>query len=279
MHESQHIKPGWIATGFFILFSMAACSSSQLTTDQSAGDERAVSKQVTTLLNKDGWKLTTLKNEQGAMNPVLTGTMLTLLFQDDRLSGKSGCNNYFSAYKVEGSKLSVNKPGSTMMACPEAVMMQEYNYLTLLSRAAEYQIIDNQLQLLDNAGEISLTFVVDESAQLSDGTWQLKVLNTGNALMNSLDTDRINITFSEGKLNGFSGCNLYSATYTINADKISFSPMKTTRKYCNFPESVMQTEQAYFAAFEKTVTYKIKGNQLTFFDQSGIRVVVYNKLK
>ena len=158
-------------------------------------------------------------------------------------------------------------------------MKQEYNYLTLLSKVAGYQIIEKQLQLLDNAGKITLVFVVDEPAQLSVGTWQLNAFNTGNALMSNLVTDRINITFAEGKLKGFAGCNLYSAKYNISEDKISLSPMQTTHNNCDFPNSVMETEQGYFAALERTASYKIKGNQLTFFDQKGTRVVVYNKLK
>jgi heat shock protein HslJ len=153
-----------------------------------------------------------------------------------------------------------------MMACPEVVMKQEYNYLTLLSKVAGYQIIGNQLQLQDNAGKITLVFVVDEPAQLSDGAWQLNAFNTGNALMSNLVTERINITFTEGKLNGFAGCNLYSAQYSISEDKIGLSPMQTTRKYCDSPNSVMETEQGYFAALKRTASYRIKGNQLTFFD-------------
>jgi heat shock protein HslJ len=281
MHYRQHNKPGWITIGFLILVSLTACSSFQLTADPSAAEEITVNNnsETVTLLNKDGWKLVTLENEQGVSGLVLPEAAITLLFQDDRLAGRSGCNNYFSAYTVDGSKLAIDKPGLTMMACPEAVMKQEFNYLTLLSRTAGYHITENQLQLFDNAGEIKLSFVVDEPAELSDGIWQLNVFNTGNALMSNLVTDRINITLAEGKLNGFAGCNVYSAKYNISEDKISFSPMKTTRKNCNYPESVMATEQGYFAALERTASYKIKGNQLTFFDEKGTRVVVYNKQK
>lgn len=279
MHDRQLKQSGWIITGFFILVSIAACSSSRLTPDRTVVEDEEVYKQEATLLNTDGWKLTTLKNEQDELIPVLPQTTISLLFQDGRLAGRSGCNNYFSAYQVKGNKLSVNKPGSTMMACPEAVMMQEFNYLRLLSRAAEYQIAENQLQLIDNAGKISLIFEVDEPAQLSDGTWQLNAFNIGNGLISNLDTEQINVTFKEGKVNGFSGCNLYSTTYEINADKISFGVMKTTRKFCNNPVTIMQTEQNYFTALGRTVSFKIKANQLTFIDQFGSRVVVYNKQK
>ncbi len=279
MNNQQYKQPSWIISGIFILISMTACSTSQLTTDHIVGEDRGVIKLAPTLLDDDGWKLTTLKNEQDVLIPVLPETSITLLFQVVRLAGRSGCNNYFSAYQLSGNKLSVNKPGSTMMACPEAVMMQEYNYLTLLSRVAEYQIIDSRLQLIDNAGKISLVFEVDEPAQLSDGIWHLNAFNTGNALITNLDTEQINITFTEGKVKGFSGCNLYSASYKINADKISFGSMKTTRELCNFPQSIMQTEQDYFAALKRAMSYKIKANQLTLFDQFGTRVVIYSKQK
>lgn len=279
MYNQQYKQTGWIITGIFILVFMTACSTSQLTTGHIVDEDQGVIKLAPTLLENDGWKLTTLKNEQDVMIPVLPKSSITLLFQGDRLAGRSGCNNYFSAYQLSGNKLSVNKPGSTMMACPEAVMIQEFNYLTLLSRVAEYQIIDNRLQLLDNAGKISLVFEVDEPAQLSDGIWQLSAFNTGNALMSNLDTDQINITFKEDQVNGYSGCNLYSASYKINADKISFRSIKTTREFCNFPQSIMQSEQDYFAALKRAMSYKIKANQLTLFDQFGTRVVIYNKQK
>jgi heat shock protein HslJ len=59
---------------------------------------------------------------------------VTLEFEDGRVAGNGGCNNFFGTYTVDGNQLTISALGSTMMAClPEEVMQQEAQVLALLS--------------------------------------------------------------------------------------------------------------------------------------------------
>jgi putative lipoprotein len=65
--------------------------------------------------------------------PSLAGVTATLSFSaDGRVTGKGGCNNYFSRAEFDGPKLTLAPAGSTMMACTGAKMEQESAYLKAL---------------------------------------------------------------------------------------------------------------------------------------------------
>ena len=61
-------------------------------------------------------------------------------FADGRLAGSATCNRILGSYKTEGAKLRIAPAGTTMMACPPALMDQERNLLDLLPAIASYRI-------------------------------------------------------------------------------------------------------------------------------------------
>jgi heat shock protein HslJ len=73
-------------------------------------------------------------------------------------------------------------------------------------------------------------------AELFDTTWTLEYMSGIRIAFEGLFPDRKpEITFDEGtgKVLGHSGCNGYSADFTVNQDEISFGePGPTTMMYC-----------------------------------------------
>lgn len=67
---------------------------------------------------------------------------VTLIFsEDNRVSGKSGCNNYAGGYTLTGSKLAVIAPMiRTRMMCAPAMMNQENEYIDLLTQAEKVDL-------------------------------------------------------------------------------------------------------------------------------------------
>ena len=92
------------------------------------------------------WVLSRLDgNEPPAAQPEIT-----LVFEGDRISGKSACNRYFAGVKETGElpgDLHVSNIGSTRMACPEAVMDQENRYLEALGNVTRYSFLTGRLAL------------------------------------------------------------------------------------------------------------------------------------
>ena len=81
---------------------------------------------------------------------VIDNSPATLLFAPDgRLSGNASCNRLIASYTVAGSKLTINPAGTTMMACPPALMDKERKLVDLIGTVTRYSI--------DRTGKLTLT--------------------------------------------------------------------------------------------------------------------------
>lgn len=86
---------------------------------------------------------------------VIDNSPATLSFDPDgRLSGNASCNRLIGNYKVDGNKLTISPAGTTMMACPPALMDQERRLVALLGKVSRYKI--------DRTGALILTSVSGE---------------------------------------------------------------------------------------------------------------------
>ena len=81
---------------------------------------------------------------------------ITLTFsENNRLAGSSGCNRYMGSFKVNGNQFEIKSPlASTRMACPEASMEREKQFLEALNAAKNYQINDKgELEIQYGSGK------------------------------------------------------------------------------------------------------------------------------
>ncbi len=92
---------------------------------------------------------------------VLDRLQSTLSFENSlRVAGRGGCNRYFGNYTLVDSELEFGPLGSTMMACPEAVMDQERRFLQALESTRRYRLDADTglLYFVDEAGTDRLRF-------------------------------------------------------------------------------------------------------------------------
>ena len=74
---------------------------------------------------------------------------------DGRLAGSASCNRIIGTYQSERERLALAPAGSTMMACPEALMDQERRLLKLLPTVSKYRIDPTgALLLMSSSGAI-----------------------------------------------------------------------------------------------------------------------------
>jgi heat shock protein HslJ len=101
------------------------------------------------------WSLVALNG-----GPRITGTAISASFNNGRVSGNTGCNQYFASYTVAGSSVTIGGIGSTKMYCsfPEGVMEQEALFFRLLSQVATWSLDDGKLVLRDESGREILVF-------------------------------------------------------------------------------------------------------------------------
>ncbi len=63
------------------------------------------------------------------------------------VAGSGGCNGFFGRLELDGQQLRLGPLGSTMRACPEALMDQEQRYLAALEQTRSYRL-DRDTDLL-----------------------------------------------------------------------------------------------------------------------------------
>lgn len=99
------------------------------------------------------WELLALNGRQ----PV-EGSKITLAFTEDEISGNAGCRGYRGAYRTSGDDISFPELGTTEPKCigPEALLLQEGEYTTILERATNYRLSEGHLEILTERGETLL---------------------------------------------------------------------------------------------------------------------------
>ena len=222
------------------------------------------------------WQLQSLVDASGKTVDAMADIPVTAAFNNGQLSGNGGCNNYFGSYKVDGSSLTITPAGTTMMACPEAVMAQEQALMAALSSSASYQVANDQLQIMNADGTVVLTFTAQVQPSLTQPVWSATFYNNGKgAVVNVLIGTTITAVFgADSTLSGTAGCNQYSTTYTIDGSNMIISgAIATTMMACE--QAVMDQEMAYLAALPTTASYSIVNGALDLRTTGGAQVASY----
>jgi heat shock protein HslJ len=173
--------------------------------------------------------------------------------------------------------LTLELGGTTMMACEEAIMLQEAAYILNLAASASFLITGDQLQIAGADGNTLLTFEVLQPVPLVGTTWQLTMVNNGEeALVSTLAGTQITAVFGEdGSLSGSAGCNTYNASYTVTDSALTITAPATTRMMCAEPAGIMDQEAAYLAALPLAASYSVLGDELDVADADGNILLVF----
>jgi len=102
--------------------------------------------------------------------------------------------------------------------------------------------------------------------------WKLTELG-GQQVITADGKREMKITLrKEAKLTGFAGCNSFFGTYTFDEDKLKFSQIAASRKYCS---DSMDMENQFMKAITTVVAYKINGQRLILSDTAGIAAIEF----
>ncbi|MCU0482314.1 MAG: META domain-containing protein, partial [Anaerolineae bacterium] len=170
---------------------------------------------------------------------------VTLFFgSDNRAYGNASCNQYGTAYSINEGRIAFDLPMSTMMACMEdGVMEQELAYMSALGTVTSYEIVNNQLILTYEGGQL-----VFDSLALANSEWILVSYGTLDAPVTPIAEAPITLKFADdGTVAGSGGCNSYSSGYTLVDSAITFDAVISTEMAC-MTDGVMAQESAYYGA-------------------------------
>lgn len=220
------------------------------------------------------WSLTLLRGE-----PLLPNSSITARFSADGVvSGSGGCNRYRASYQIEGERMTVGAAAGTLMACPPLLMEQERAFLNALQAAAAYQLGEGALVLNDQMGSSMARFVAEPQG-LAGTSWEATGYNNGRqAVVSLLAGTAITARFSpDGRLSGNAGCNDYAGAPELEGETIAIGPLRTSRKFCQQPDGLMEQERLYLAALQTAASYRIEGRTLELRTGDGTLAVKFRR--
>lgn len=241
------------------LMALAACAPSEPTTPGLPG---AGAVDPTQLVDTE-WNLTGY-GQSDALTLPINGSLATLDIDAEHMGGTTGCNHYSFNYTAEGQTLTIVEPGPilTMMACEEALMQQEADFMRLLSAVTGYRLEEDHLTLTGTEGV--LVFEMATHLSLEGPEWHLSGLAQNDAVVSAVGDEHITLTLRDGQATGFAGCNSYFGGYQVNQTTLIFSAMGSTKMACEGAAGEREVE--FLLALEKVARFHIVRGQLTLLD-------------
>ena len=131
-----------------------AISGDRLTLTPASGPPLAFQAEPEPTLEGVVWKVTGFNNGRHAVVSAVTGTSLTLTFENGVVRGSGGCNTFRAPYTREGNRLSIGAAVTTRKACAgEGVMEQERKFLAALATSQLWTVESGRLDIHRADGE------------------------------------------------------------------------------------------------------------------------------
>ncbi len=106
------------------------------------------------------WTVTGYNNGAGAVVSPVEGSEITVTFTaDGQVFGSTGCNSFSGPFTVQGDTIAVGQLGLTMMACEDALMAQESQFLAALQTPAAIEVSGGMVTLRDADGAMQVVLV------------------------------------------------------------------------------------------------------------------------
>ncbi len=108
--------------------------------------EKQTEKNVWSYIGENEWKLIQMNN----VGKDYGKASIKFNTAENRISGNTGCNNFFGSYKVDGEYISFAQMGATKMLCNEESNQTESEFLKILSdKKLRFDVADQTLNLYD----------------------------------------------------------------------------------------------------------------------------------
>jgi heat shock protein HslJ len=205
----------------------------------------------------------------GTLADVPADVVVTLLMEDGEASGSGGCNSYAGAYVLRGDALTIGPLMSTAMLCADPHQATEIAYLDDLGRVASYALDRDGLELLDQSGQPLLAFTAAAAPEITGGWIVSSYRTSGRDLVAPSGGSLLTAVLGpDGAIEGSSGCNHFTGSYTVDRDRIAIGPLNSTRMACASPELLTQ-ETEYLAALAASNEWSQNGIDMELVDSSG----------
>lgn len=104
------------------------------------------------------------------------------------------------------------------------------------------------------------------SSGLENGTWRLTGL-PGRSLPADKGRNAVTVNFEAGLVHGFSGCNQFTGSYTLEGERLELGVLGGTMMAC--PDPAMSVESLFLKSFSGALNIVLAGNELTLTPENG----------
>ena len=194
---------------------------------------------------------------------------VTLVVDDDRVSGTGPCNTYHGGIDLDGDSVEITSLASTLRACDDSIMEAEDEFFAALEAVDTIDVSEDELVLSNDQG-VKLTFRAFDAGEHLIGEWAIVNVATGNAIESVLPDTDPSVTFrDDGSVTLVTGCNDGQAFWEIDGDELTVGPLSQTRKFCSEPDGVMRQEAALVRALESAARVQVTPANLTILNERG----------
>lgn len=188
-------------------------------------------------------------------NKILNNARIKIRFDDNKLSGISSVNNYFTNFKIKDNKLVLEGLASTKMAGSINMMQLEKLYFSLLQSNLDMQLKENKLILSSDNG---ISLVYEENKKINLENNKFKLINT------EYEKYGIIIEFKDGLISGYSGINRFFGAYKLENNHLYVFNLGNTLKAGDM--EIMDFEFYFLKLIQNSPKIKFDGNILEIFD-------------
>lgn len=140
----------------------------------------------------------------------------------------------------------------------------------------EEKLDKNEVPADASSIKYTLVKVLDKQKDLRtelNGSWTLARLND-HPLNRMVAVPTMSIDLSQKQISGNGGCNNFTGKIqNLTASKIDLGPVASTKKAC----LNKNVEPEFYPALNSISTFQLQGNNLTFYDANGAKVLAFIK--
>lgn len=243
------MRPYWLLP--LGLFLSSCSASSDDTKDDSSG------------LDLSG---RTFYSESAVGHTLLVDIEIRLTFERSKLTTFAGCNARSADYHFERHQLVVQFADGIDMSCQSYLIGQEAWFNVFLAMSPTAELVEPRLTL--SSGSQILTLVEGEypipDRPLVETSWVGSGVDEGTGVIAVPSSSNLSVWFgSDGRFEGFSGCQRLSGSFAATASAISFSELVPDGAPCSDP-ALDGFSQLFLSVLDGSeVSFDIEGTDLT----------------